>query len=195
MRRLVVVAALLFFANGCGGSVADGPQRDAGVAPGPADASPGVPPLDAVAEAGPDIDAAGCVLAASNYNQSCTVDTDCVPISTGNYCDPLTCMCGGVGDVISKNALPQFQADVAKTPIGSGAIQGASCGCPLFGLGACCVAGMCQFGFDACSGAGDALAACADAGGTCSRFVEECGGRGAGPANSCAYADETCCLN
>jgi hypothetical protein len=46
----------------------------------------------------------------------------------------------------------------------------------------------------ACYSPSDTLAACADAGGACSPFVIQCGDKGTGPPDSCAYSDEMCCL-
>ena len=73
----------------------------------------------------------------------------------------------------------------------------------LIGLAACSsvVTGPMDAGSPVDAGAGDTaysaadtLPACADAGGTCAPFVAQCGSKGAGPAGSCAYPDETCCL-
>src|SRR6202142_1508105 len=94
-------------------------------------------------------------------------------------------------------ALAQFNADVAKTPIGSGAVSPppqTMCSCPAYSdLEGCCVAGVCQFSAITCPS--DTLAACAEAGGVCSRHVEESGQLGQGPPGSCAQPDETCCLS
>ena len=122
----------------CGGSVRTTTVGDAGRA-------------DAAvqkAEAGP------CAIDTSNYDLSCSTDSDCVgfiagsepglglgglPVQSGNYCTPM-CFCGG--DVISKKSVAQYTTDVSKTPLGSGAIAPLSCGCgdeP----GPCCENGQC----------------------------------------------------
>ncbi len=97
-----------------------------------------------------DIDAAACYISASNYDQSCSVDSDCVAViegaeggigafglvvQSGNYCQPL-CMCGG--QAINKGAVAQYVADVSKTPVGSGAIKTPPCFCPSVSPTGCC---------------------------------------------------------
>jgi sulfatase modifying factor 1 len=71
---------------------------------------------------------ASCTILASDYDQSCTSDSDCVGVTAGNFCgsNP-TCNCGGFTDAISVNALAQFNADVAKTPSG----PQVTCPCPM----------------------------------------------------------------
>jgi len=60
----------------------------------------------------------GGSILASSYNQSCTSDSDCVLVGSGEnaFCQP--CSCGGLA-AINRAALPRFDADVAKTPAGS----------------------------------------------------------------------------
>ena len=126
-----------------------------------------------------------CAISASNYDQSCAVDSDCTMITSGDYCSKI-CLCGG--SAINVGAVAQFDADFAKTPIGSGALDPLECFCPLEGP-ACCRAGACT---TSCSSRSDTLPACADAGGTCMASNVACGQ--SGPPNACAYADETCCI-
>jgi hypothetical protein len=128
------------------------------------------------------------VIQASKYDQACTTDSDCVEVGVGNFCYPGADNCPNAA--INNGALSQYQADVAKT---QAAVCGGLSGCPA-DIGPCCRQGTCQMG-GACSSPADTLAACADAGGTCSPFVTQCGDNGAGPPDSCAYSDETCCLN
>lgn len=120
---------------------------------------------------------------ASNYDQSCTTDTDCMAIGEGNACS-LVGPCPSAA--INKGAYSQYQSDIAQTPC-----YGLS-GCPS-GSGPCCRHGTCGLNA-ACYSAADTLPACADAGGTCQPFVSGCGSMGAGPPDACAYSDETCCL-
>lgn len=102
-----------------------------------------------------NVDAAACYISASDYDQACSVDSDCVAVvesaeggiglfglfvQSGNYCQPL-CMCGG--QAINKSAAAQYRADVSKTPVGSGAIQTPPCNCPNIGGAACCRGGRC----------------------------------------------------
>jgi|HubBroStandDraft_1064217.scaffolds.fasta_scaffold16565_2 hypothetical protein len=125
---------------------------------------------------------------ALNYDQSCTTDTDCVPISEGNAC---TIVGPCPSAVISKGAYAKYQSDIANTPCYGLA------GCPTYG-DPCCRHGVCQMG-SACSSPADTLPACADAGGACSPFVTDCASQwpahpNTGPTDSCAYPDETCCF-
>jgi hypothetical protein len=72
-------------------------------------------------------------------------------ISAGDYC-VAGCLCGG--SAISATALAQFNADVAKTPLGSGAVQELPCNCPAE-FAPCCRQGQCVAG-SACLAAPDA---------------------------------------
>jgi hypothetical protein len=100
----------------------------------------------------------------SSYDQSCTVDSDCVAVGLGNACFACEIGCGTNAAAISKSAEGQYRSDVAKSPA-----NGADCGCGA-GIpgGPCCIGGMCQFGSqclatDAAADTG-ADAATADAG-------------------------------
>lgn len=76
--------------------------------------------------AGPD--GGSCTIRASDYDQSCAADSDCVGVTAGNFCGPNpTCNCDGFADAISVGALGQFNADVAKTPSG----PQVTCLCPM----------------------------------------------------------------
>ena len=132
-------------------------------------------------------DPGGQTIKASNYDQSCASDSDCVAVTEGDFCVPGANVCPMA--TISKSGLAQYQADVAKT---QAAVCGAFAGCPELGT-PCCRSGTCQPGVS-CTAPSDTLPACADAGGTCGAFVVGCGGQGAGPPDSCAYPDEMCCL-
>jgi hypothetical protein len=88
------------------------------------------------------------LIQASNYDQSCKTNSDCVSISEGNACDLLPCCPNAT---ISKGAFAQYQSDLAKTRLGSCSIPptyGCSCGTYDF----CCLNGSCQWDV-ACSGA------------------------------------------
>ena len=127
------------------------------------------------------------VVQASNYDQSCATDSDCVPVAEGSRCHP-----GGGGcptAAIRTSALAQYQTDVSKSSA-NGCIAISSCG---MYAGPCCHAGTCRMNQGCVASPADTLPACADAGGSCSTF-SGCGVNGAGPPDSCAYPDESCCL-
>ncbi len=126
---------------GCGGSV-ESANADAGDAASRSSDASGEASLN-----GPD--AGVCVISAANYDESCSVDLDCVrvtasaPVDFGNYCQPL-CRCGQ--DVISRSSAAKFASDVAQTPLGSGAIAPGGCSCGGGGSGPCCLQGRCATG-------------------------------------------------
>jgi hypothetical protein len=99
-----------------------------------------------VNDAGASGDGGACIISASNYDQSCTVDSDCQVVSSGNYCSA-TCLCGG--SAINASAVAQFNKDVSKIPVGSGA-RGPLCNCPVESL-PCCRHGVCEGSFSACA--------------------------------------------
>ncbi|HXJ19052.1 MAG TPA: hypothetical protein VMT03_02380 [Polyangia bacterium] len=107
----------------------------------------GVPP-PAAADAGTTLgpatdggaDAGSCVFEASNYDRSCQLDGDCVAVHSADYCSNTACGCGG--DPVSVAGRAQFNADISKTPLGSGALQWPPCSCPV-PAPICCRAGMC----------------------------------------------------
>ena len=125
---------------------------------------------------------------ASTYDQSCQIDSDCVGVAVGDFCHPNA---GCPNAAINQALLAQYQADIAKTYGGGSCTALSSC---LLTIGPCCRHGVCQMN-TGCSGPSDTLPACADAGGTCGPFISQCGSKGAGPPDSCAYPDEMCCLN
>lgn len=112
----------------------------------------GVPPgerPEGLADAGPEVEgpeAGACMIAESDYDQSCSVDLDCVasagsfPVEFGDWCTSM-CFCGG--GVISRNAVLKFVTNVSRTPLGSGAIAPGNCSCPGFLGSPCCQAGKC----------------------------------------------------
>jgi hypothetical protein len=97
-------------------------------------------PVDVI-DAGPPPDAGVCVnVDVSTYDQSCTVDSDCVEISAGLLCDK-DCLCGGS----TINGDGQARYDAAIAPLGTGP----ACSCPGFGNPRC-VKGHCTM----CGGPG-----------------------------------------
>src|SRR5579863_4465987 len=153
------------------------------------DASSRVPDASADVQA----DSGDCFIVATNYDQSCSADSDCVTmvegtlVEFGDYCTS-HCLCGG--DAINQSAAAKYAADVAKTPLGSGAISGAGA-CPCFGAPAtgCCQGGRCVevcssgcsasspcvAGTNGCPGSGSPLPAAGDA---CSPAGTNCYGYG-----------------
>jgi hypothetical protein len=99
--------------------------------------------------------APSCVIAASNYDRSCTQDSDCfgyiygansdagqllgdlpsdwgavLPVQFGDYCaDAVPCVCGG--DAINGNAIQKYVSDVSKTPLVLGYASDNACFCPV----------------------------------------------------------------
>ncbi len=87
------------------------------------------------------LDAGACLIEATNYDQSCAVDSDCISgIQSGNYCLSIDIGCGQ--ETINKQALAQYMADVSKTPLGSGAIPEVESSC-FFSGQPCCIARHC----------------------------------------------------
>jgi len=128
-------------------------------------------------------DGSGRPIQASDYDRTCATDMDCVAIGEGNACSIIS-PCATAA--INKGALARYQSDIAQTPC----FGLSSC---VFAVGPCCRRGSCQWN-TACGSAADTLPACAEAGGACSAFITQCGSKGAGPPDSCAYPDEMCCL-
>ena len=187
----VVLAAWSFLSWSCGGNVVGNSQGDAssgGAAGGgtTVDGSIVAPGVDGSSDA--SAYSGRCMISASSYDQSCAVDTDCTSVTSTNYCS-VNCLCGG--SAINLGAQAQFNEDVSKTPLGSGALGPA--GCPCFSSpGPCCRNGQCS---TTCFSPTDTLSACANAGGMC--FLGDytaCGGQAPGPPNACAYSDEVCCV-
>lgn len=133
-------------------------------------------------------DPAAQVIDASAYDQSCQTSSDCFGVAVGDFCHPNP---GCPNAAINKTAMPQYQADIAKTYGAGSCVALSSCG--LY-FGPCCRRGSCQMNTGCTATPSDTLPACSDAGGTCGAFIAQCGSKGAGPPDSCAYADEMCCL-
>ena len=160
-----VLAVASFLASGCTSSNAGN---------GPVDASSGA-------------DATSCrIVLASDYDQSCVADTDCVAVGQIPSCPAAPCD-GCQEWTVSKNALAQYVTAAAPT-----SVTGADCGCPSYNPLPCCRGGTCT---TMCSSSTDTLHACSDAGGSCSYPAQAgCSSGKAGPPDACAYSDEVCCL-
>jgi hypothetical protein len=159
---LVGVAALLTAIAGC---------TSTGSNPGAVDGAAMTPDAQSdvsLEDSGPNacIDASVKLIQASDYDQSCTVDTDCRYIAEGNACTPCAFDCS-FGAAINVSALAQYNSDVANTPAVAAEFNGRTCasGCPA-AFGPCCVGGKCQTSTTSqCpAAAADAGDAAADAG-------------------------------
>lgn len=186
-------ALLGLFLLGCGGTTASGgPSGRGGGDASASDAleeAPSVAPADAGRDAPVDVDSAACTFLASNYDQSCTTDTDCTEVSSGDYCSTSVCLnCGGSPISVAGAAL--FNADISNTPRGSGAIPPPNCSCPSsIPIPPCCVAGTCHVA-EACLAAEEADAAPNDASGYTPDYTVLCvgdaGPQDGGPADAAA---------
>jgi hypothetical protein len=93
-------------------------------------------------------DGGTCLIRASDYDQSCSTDSDCVrvaggvPVDFGDYCQFL-CRCGL--DAINRGSANQYVGDVSRTPLGSGCTYGQICSCGFAG-GPCCREHKCTTG-------------------------------------------------
>jgi hypothetical protein len=100
-------------------------------------------------EAAPCTDAAAQAIQASNYDQSCNIDSDCIAVSA-NFC---FIICPNAA--INKSAYAQYRADFART------VCGGVTSCGSIG-GPCCRSGSCQMG-DQCLAPADAAVHSGDA--------------------------------
>ncbi len=135
---LVGVATLLTVFAGCAGTISK---------PGAADGSVITPDAQSNApteDSGPAarIDASVKLVQASDYDQSCTINSDCVEIYVGNG-SSCEITCGASPAAINKSAEAQYLTDVRNLPP-------ISCACevtPPVAVegGPCCIGGSCQF--------------------------------------------------
>lgn len=77
---------------------------------------------------------------ASNYTQTCTVDSDCVAVGVGNPCQACNILCGS-NAAINRSSLLQYMSDVASSPALGDA---ASCACQPTTVSVCCNSGTCD---------------------------------------------------
>ncbi|HEX8796038.1 MAG TPA: hypothetical protein VF765_34045 [Polyangiaceae bacterium] len=95
----------------------------------------------ATPEAGSAADATSCIVMASDYDQTCSEDTDCVNVGEVLTCPANECSFCRI-ETISTRAAAQYMATFA---LSTAAIPTDSvpCGCPDEGR-ACCIRGRCQ---------------------------------------------------
>jgi hypothetical protein len=89
----------------------------------------------------------------STYDQTCTADSDCIIILSGEICSNDACLCAG-GSSINKSG--QARYDAALPPVTPVRMP---CSCPASGAPTC-IAGTCHV----CGGVGSNDPACGDAG-------------------------------
>jgi hypothetical protein len=81
------------------------------------------------------------LIQASSYDQSCSVDTDCVAVGVGNPCTAICeIFCAG-NAAISEMSLARYMMDKSNLPA---SLLDVGCGCPIADPSACCVAGTCS---------------------------------------------------
>jgi hypothetical protein len=80
------------------------------------------------------------MIQASDYDQTCANDSDCIAVGEGNACYPCVVQCPTAA--ISASAKKQYDAAIAKT---TGAKQAGTttCHCPA-GFTPCCIGGKCH---------------------------------------------------
>jgi hypothetical protein len=127
------------------------------------------------------------IVLASDYDQSCTYDSDCTAVGQVSACPAGEC------DSCPSEAVNNSAAVAYKSALSSAlsSASGETCECPCDGL-AVCRAGKCQV---ACvPPPSDTLAACSSVGGICGYSMNTLCSK-SGPSNACAYSDEICCLD
>jgi hypothetical protein len=121
------IALAVAFAPGCGGRAAAGSS--------PADAA-------TVDAANYDaLDTTTCTVLASEYDQSCSVNTDCMSVGEVQSC-PATqcafCMTGTINRGVASNYMKAFSSATANVPLDAGTCNCGAAGPP------CCRSGKCQ---------------------------------------------------
>src|ERR1700678_3295322 len=161
VAQLAVLTAAIGFiaATSCTTTTMSGAAMDAAPAPTPCQAAGGECGVSACSALGSQscgarggaccLDALGAVcaaeggspaIAASSYDRSCQVDSDCVAIGVGDPCYPCEVLCPGTA-AINTSSMATYMADVARSPAGSGSVV---CACPFYdSASACCNAGTC----------------------------------------------------
>jgi hypothetical protein len=111
---------------------------------GPHDCSPDAPGGSFCC--GPVFDGGSCkgTVRASDYDQSCSADTDCVAISANDSCR--LCGLGCTNDAIRVSALARYQSDIAQTTAVLSGRRLACAGDCVVNPPPCCIGGKCQVG-------------------------------------------------
>jgi len=91
------------------------------------------------------------IVLASDYDQSCTVDTDCVSVGQVPVCPALACYADCTMWTISKSAAAQYMTALSRA---SASVAGESCGCANYNPYPCCRGGTCTTTCDSPTDAG-----------------------------------------
>jgi hypothetical protein len=142
-----------------GGQCVVGPGVNCGKI-GPQNCNPDHNPGGAVCCLAECTDANTQTIQASNYDQSCSADSDCVAVGEGNACFECALVCANAAINVAAHA--QYLADVAKTFAGSKIGGGCAVNCPA-NFGGCCRAGTCHADFQCATPADAGTDAAADA--------------------------------
>jgi hypothetical protein len=143
-----VSAVLVLMAAACGAkSASDGAGGGAAVG-----GNGGSVTVGGAGNAGSDVDACSAIQA-SDYDQSCVVNSDCVAVAQGDTCRRCACQSGAINRAALAGYHPVFGS------------SGPVCFCPFFGVPTC-VAGVCTLcgGASLCAGVGAADAGAAGSG-------------------------------
>jgi hypothetical protein len=150
-----IALSALALAASCGGSTlvegndAGGLEADKAEAGGEFQPAPGVDTGAPETTVASEWDGGPCYVYAGEFDQSCSVDSDCVgtlaglgglAVSSGNYCRLGCPFCGG--EAINKSAAAQFIAAIANTPVVvEPPLHG--CFCTAVSTAGCCQSGRC----------------------------------------------------
>lgn len=154
LGSLVFACSIRTEVNGVPGSTSDEAGADAGSAPSvpgaeasatrdAAPASSARPDASSVApeDGGSAVDATSCLVQASDYDQTCTVDTDCVNVGEVLMCPADECSFCRM-ETISTRAAAQYTTAFSRATAAIPA-DAPTCGCPDEGR-PCCLARRCQ---------------------------------------------------
>ena len=90
-----------------------------------------------------------CSLSASQYDNSCTIDSDCVGVPFG---DPCAGNCSSICPTSALNARVAYQYLTDLKALMAGGTENAICNCPCIPLQPCCRQGVCYNMCGECSG-------------------------------------------
>ena len=140
MDRTVISMGLLLLASGCGSTKSHDSSADAAVTDA-ADGGGGTSVSTVSTEAGQsDAPSGSCSIGADSYDQSCTLDSDCIAIVDVS-CNG--CRCGA--GAINIHDVSQYRRDFAAlvvSPSPDSGVAGA-CSCTCAALKPTCCRGMC----------------------------------------------------